>query len=213
MSFKTERSFKMKTGKWSIQKLIYTAMLAAVAGVLMSLEFSVPMMPPFYKVDFSDVPSVIAVFLMGPVSGICVEVIKLLIKLITVGTNTMYVGELANLIAAFLFVWPLWFLYQKLGANRKAAVEALLLSIVIRTACACFINANITLPLYAKAMSLPLDEVIRMVASVNPAIKDLNGFIILATIPFNVLKVGLNYIVGQLLFVRLRAAKIVPKAV
>lgn len=203
----------MKTGKCSIQKLIYTAMLAAVAGVLMSLEFSVPMMPPFYKVDFSDVPSVIAVFLMGPVSGICVEVIKLLIKLITVGTNTMYVGELANLIAAFLFVWPLWFLYQKLGANRKAAVEALLLSIVIRTACACFINANITLPLYAKAMSLPLDEVIRMVASVNPAIKDLNGFIILATIPFNVLKVGLNYIVGQLLFVRLRAAKIVPKAV
>ena len=203
----------MKTGKWSIQKLIYTAMLAAVAGVLMSLEFSVPMMPPFYKVDFSDVPSVIAVFLMGPVSGICVEVIKLLIKLITVGTNTMYVGELANLIAAFLFVWPLWFLYQKLGANRKAAVEALLLSIVIRTACACFINANITLPLYAKAMSLPLDEVIRMVASVNPAIKDLNGFIILATIPFTVLKVGLNYIVGQLLFVRLRAAKIVPKAV
>ena len=203
----------MKTGKWSIQKLIYTAMLAAVAGVLMSLEFSVPMMPPFYKVDFSDVPSVIAVFLMGPVSGICVEVIKLLIKLITVGTNTMYVGELANLIAAFLFVWPLWFLYQKLGANHKAAVEALLLSIVIRTACACFINANITLPLYAKAMSLPLDEVIRMVASVNPAIKDLNGFIILATIPFNVLKVGLNYIVGQLLFVRLRAAKIVPKAV
>lgn len=203
----------MKAGKWSIQKLIYTAMLAAVAGVLMSLEFSVPMMPPFYKVDFSDVPSVIAVFLMGPVSGICVEVIKLLIKLITVGTNTMYVGELANLIAAFLFVWPLWFLYQKLGANRKAAVEALLLSIVIRTACACFINANITLPLYAKAMSLPLDEVIRMVASVNPAIKDLNGFIILATIPFNVLKVGLNYIVGQILFVRLRAAKIVPKAV
>lgn len=203
----------MKTGKWSIQKLIYTAMLAAVAGVLMSLEFSVPMMPPFYKVDFSDVPSVIAVFLMGPVSAICVEVIKLLIKLITVGTNTMYVGELANLIAAFLFVWPLWFLYQKLGANRKAAVEALLLSIVIRTACACFINANITLPLYAKAMSLPLDEVIRMVASVNPAIRDLNGFIILATIPFNVLKVGLNYIVGQLLFVRLRAAKIVPKAV
>lgn len=203
----------MKTGKWSIQKLIYTAMLAAVAGVLMSLEFSVPMMPPFYKVDFSDVPSVIAVFLMGPVSGICVEVIKLLIKLITVGTNTMYVGELTNLIAAFLFVWPLWFLYQKLGANRKAAVEALLISIVIRTACACFINANITLPLYAKAMSLPLDKVIRMVASVNPAIKDLNGFIILATIPFNVLKVGLNYIVGQLLFVRLRAAKIVPKAV
>ena len=32
--------------KWSVQKLIYTGMLAALAGVLMSLEFSVPLMPP-----------------------------------------------------------------------------------------------------------------------------------------------------------------------
>ena len=45
---------------WSVPKLVYTALLAALAGVLMSLEFSVPMMPVFYKVDFSDVPAVIA---------------------------------------------------------------------------------------------------------------------------------------------------------
>ena len=48
---------------------IITAMLSAVAGILMSLEFPIPLMPPFYKVDFSDVPSVIATFLLGPVSG------------------------------------------------------------------------------------------------------------------------------------------------
>ena len=89
--------------KWSTQQLVLTGMLAAVAGVLMSLEFSVPMMPPFYMVDFSDVPSVIALFSMGPFSAICVEVIKILIKLFTVGTNSMYVGELANLIGIFLY--------------------------------------------------------------------------------------------------------------
>ena len=55
--------------KWSVRKMVTTAMLAAVAGVLMSLEFSVPLMPVFYKVDFSDVPAVIALFSMGPVSG------------------------------------------------------------------------------------------------------------------------------------------------
>ena len=65
--------------KWSTQTLVLTGMLAAVAGVLMSLEFSIPMMPPFYKVDFSDVPSVIALFSMGPASAVCVEVIKILI--------------------------------------------------------------------------------------------------------------------------------------
>ena len=44
---------------------IITAMLSAVAGILMSLEFPIPLMPPFYKVDFSDVPSVIATFSAG----------------------------------------------------------------------------------------------------------------------------------------------------
>ena len=142
--------------KWSVQKLIYTGMLAALAGVLMSLEFSVPLMPPFYKVDFSDVPSIVAVFLMGPMSGVCVEVIKILIKLITVGTNTMYVGEFANLMGIILFVGPLWFVYKKRGAGKRAAIEALAVSIPIRTAFACFTNAFITLPLYAQAMNLPL---------------------------------------------------------
>ena len=66
---------------------------------LMSLEFSLPMMPPFYKIDFSDVPSIIALFSLGPVSAALVEVIKLVVKVVTVGTNTAYVGELANLLA------------------------------------------------------------------------------------------------------------------
>ena len=142
----------MKT-KWSIQKLIYTGMLATVAGALMSLEFSVPMMPPFYKIDFSDVPPIIALFLMGPAS----------------------------------------------------AAWVMAVSVPIRTLFACFCNAFITLPLYAAAMGLPLNQVITMVAAVNPAISDLTTFIFLATIPFNLIKLGLNCFVGYLLYTRLLA--------
>ena len=171
----------MKT-KWSIQKLIYTGMLAAVAGALMSLEFSVPMMPPFYKIDFSDVPSIIALFLMGPASAAWVEIIKIIIKLITVGTNSMYVGEFANLIGVALFVIPMWAVYKKGGKTRRAAIASLAVSVPIRTLFACFCNAFITLPLYAAAMGLPLNQVITMVAAVNPAISDLTTFIFLATI-------------------------------
>lgn len=192
--------------KWSIQKLIYTGMLAAMAGALMSLEFSVPMMPPFYKVDFSDVPSIMALFLFGPASAAWVEIIKILIKLITVGTNSMYVGELSNLIGVALFVIPLWIVYNKMGKNRWAAITGLSVSIAVRTAFACFCNAFITLPLYAKAMGVSLDSVVTMVASVNPAITSLTTFIVMATIPFNILKLGLNYFVGYLLFNRLTAA-------
>ena len=197
--------------KWSTQQLVLTGMLAAVAGVLMSLEFSIPMMPPFYKIDFSDVPSVIALFSMGPASAVCVEVIKILIKLFTVGTNSMYVGEFANLIGIILYVFPTWLIYKKLGQTKKAARTALILDLPIRIAMSCFTNACITLPMYATAMGVSLDEVVRMVASVNPAITNLTTFIILATIPFNFIKVGLNFVVGHLLYERLHAANVVRK--
>jgi riboflavin transporter FmnP len=92
-----------------------------------------------------------------------------------------------------------------MGKSRKAAVTGLAVSIVVRTAFACFCNAFITLPLYAKAMGVSLDSVVSMVASVNPAITNLTTFIVMATIPFNILKLGLNYFVGYLLYNRLKA--------
>ena len=84
---------------------------------------------------------------------------------------------------------------------------------MIRTAFACFCNACITLPLYAKAMELPLDQVIQMVSSVNPSITNLTSFIILATIPFNIIKIGLNCIAGYLLYERIHKVSFVKRAV
>lgn len=192
---------------------IVTAMLAAVAGILMSLEFPIPLMPPFYKVDFSDVPSVIATFLLGPVSGICVEVIKILVKLITVGTTTMFVGEFANLLGTILFILPLWFLYKRFGETRKAALLSMCVNLPIRIAFSCVLNACITLPLYAKAMGLSLDEVVRTVGAVNPLIQNLPLFLVLATIPFNLIKLVLNYLIGYLLYDRLKAVGVARRMV
>lgn len=190
--------------KWTTQTIILTGMLAAVAGVLMSLEFSIPMMPPFYKIDFSDVPSVIAIFMLGPVPGAIVELIKIIIKLITVGTNTMYVGEFANLIGILLFVWPVWMIYKKRGMNMRAAINALVVSLPIRIVMSCAINAFITIPLYAKAMGLSMDEVVRTVGAANPLIRNLPLFLILATVPFNLIKLSLNYAAGWFLYERLK---------
>lgn len=188
--------------KFSTQQLVITGMLAAVAGVLMSLEFSIPLLPfpQFYKIDFSDVPSVIALFVVGPWSAVCVELIKIIIKLITVGTNSMYVGEFANIIGIVLYVAPVWLIYKKLGKTKKAARIALIIDVPLRIAMSCFTNACITLPLYAKAMGVSLDSVVQMVGSVNPYIQDLTTFIILATIPFNLVKVSANYFAGYFVF-------------
>ncbi len=192
--------------KWSVRKLVTTAMLAAVAGVLMSLEFSIPLMPVFYKVDFSDVPSVIALFSMGPVSALCVEIIKILIKLFTVGTNSNYVGEFSNLIGAFMFILPIWLISRKTESSKKGMITALSVSGVLRIAWACFCNACITLPMYAASMGVSIDDVVRAVSAANPAITNLTTFIILATIPFNFIKIGLNYAIATVLFYRVAAA-------
>ena len=43
-----------------IRKIAVTAMLSAVAAVLMALSFSVPLMPSFIKMDFSELPALLA---------------------------------------------------------------------------------------------------------------------------------------------------------
>lgn len=51
-------------------KLAVTAMLAAVASVLMALDFPIPfLIPPFVKMDFSELPALLATFSLGPASG------------------------------------------------------------------------------------------------------------------------------------------------
>lgn len=186
-------------------------MLAALGGVLMSMEISVPLMPPFYKLDLSDVPSIIALFAFGPLSGAAVEVIKILIKIVTVGTNTAYVGEFANLLGVAIFIIPLWLVYRGMNNSNRGAKIALLVSVPIRVAFSCIVNAFITLPLYAEAMDISLDAVVQTVASVNPAITNLTTFIVLATIPFNLLKNTLNCIIAYRLYKRLSQSNVLER--
>ena len=83
----------------------------------------------------------------------------------------MYVGEFANLIGVALFVAPTWLVYRAGGRSKKAAVRAMAVSVPVRVAFSCCINAFITLPMYAAAMGLSLDEVIVSVGvSPNPLI-------------------------------------------
>ena len=50
-----------------VRKIAMTGMLSAVAAVLMFLSFSIPLVPSFLKMDFSELPALIASFAFGPV--------------------------------------------------------------------------------------------------------------------------------------------------
>ena len=96
-----------------------TAVLSALSCVLMYLEFSVPFVPPFLKMDFSDLPALIASFGYGPVGGVTVALIKNLIHLPM--TTTGGAGELANFLLSACFVVPAGLIYKKYK-NRKSAL-------------------------------------------------------------------------------------------
>ena len=93
----------MKT-KNHIRELTVTAMLAAVATVLMFLDFSLPMfIPGFVKMDVSELPALLASFSLGPVYGVAVCLIKNLLNLIFHG-STGGIGELCNFLLGAAFV-------------------------------------------------------------------------------------------------------------
>ena len=86
-------------------KLAVTAMLAAAATVLMALDFPIPfLIPPFVKMDFSELPALLAAFSIGPLSGAAVCLVKNLINLAMSSTNG--VGELCNFLLGVCFVIP-----------------------------------------------------------------------------------------------------------
>ena len=71
-------------------------MLGAIAMVLHIFDFPVPFLAPgFYKLDFSEIPVMIGAFYLGPVGGVVIELVKILLKLVIKGTSTAFVGDLS----------------------------------------------------------------------------------------------------------------------
>ena len=66
-----------------VRKIAMTGMLSAVAAVLMFLSFSIPLVPSFLKMDFSELPALIASFAFGPVSGAAVCLVKNLVNVLS----------------------------------------------------------------------------------------------------------------------------------
>ena len=143
--------------------------------------------PPFYKLDFSELPVLICAFSLGPVAGVVCEFLKVLIHLLLKGTSTAFVGDLANFLVGCSFVLPASILYQKL-LSKKGAVASLALGTGVMTVFGSFFNAWFLIPRFAVMYGLPLDAIIAMGTQVNGAITDLSTLVLLAVVPFNLLK-------------------------
>ena len=165
-------------------RLTVTAMLGAVAVVLMLMEFSIPfLIPDFVKMDLSELPALLAAFSLGPVYGIAVCFIKNAVHALF--TTTACVGELCNFLLGCCFMIPAGLLY-KARKSRKNALWGALIGALAMAICSVPINYFISYPVYTAL--IPLDAIISMYQALLPSVNGLLMCLIVFNAPFTLLK-------------------------
>ncbi|MBU3875213.1 ECF transporter S component [Faecalicatena sp. AGMB00832] len=184
----TETNVVSRTqNRFGIRTIAQVSMLSAIATVLMLFEIPLPFAPAFYEIDFSEVPVLVGCFVMGPLAGAVIELVKILLNLVINGTMTAGVGEAANFLIGCALCVPAGLIYKR-NRTRKTAIIGMLTGTVFMTIIGCVLNAYILLPTYATAFGMPLDSLVEMGTAVNSHITSLSTFVLFAVGPFNLLK-------------------------
>lgn len=180
----------------NIRAVAVTAMLSAVAYVLMFLDFSIPfLIPNFVKMDFSELPALLAAFALGPVWGVVVCLVKNLLHLMI--TSTAGAGELANFLLGVCFAAPAGLIYKG-EKSRRRAVIGVLVGALSMAALSVPINYYITYPVYARFM--PIDVILGMYRKLRPSADSLLECLLLFNAPFNLLKGALTAVLCFLVY-------------
>ncbi len=171
-----------------INTLVKIAMLSAVATVLMLFEFPLPFVAPtFYELDFSEVPVLVGAFALGPIAGVIIEGMKILLNFLLNGTITAGVGEMANFVMGVVFVFPAALIYKK-SKTRKSAIIGLLVGTMLLLIVGSLINIYVMIPAYGAAFGMPKEAFISMAAAIWPAIDSMAEFALYCVMPFNLIK-------------------------
>lgn len=181
-----ELNFK-KTSRSITVKLSVIAMLSALSTTLMYLQIPLPFMPPFIKLDFSELPAVIAAFVFGPLSGVIVCFLKNLMHLLV--SDSMFIGEVSNFILGSCLVVIAGLVYKKKPTYKGAIIGSALGALVMAIA-SIFSNYYIVYPMYTMAM--PMETIIGMYKTILPSIDNLWQALLIFNFPFTLCKAILS---------------------
>lgn len=163
-------------------------MLGAIAMVLHIFDFPIAFLAPgFYKLDFSEIPVMIGAFCLGPVGGVIIELVKILLKLVIKGTSTAFVGDLANFVVGCSFVVPAAIIYH-IKKTRTMAIAGLVTGTVVMVVFGTMFNALYLLPAFAQLYGMPLETIIEMGSAINPAVDGVTTFVVFCVAPLNLIK-------------------------
>lgn len=180
----------------------YTAIFAAMAGVLMFIEIPLFFAPSFYEIDLSEIPIMICTFYLGPVAGVVAELLKIIVKLVLKGTSTAFVGDFANFVVGCSFVLPASCIYH-LKKSKRGALWGMIIGTVTMTIFGSLFNAVYLLPTFAELFGMPLEAIIGMGHDINSAINSVSTLVLFAVVPFNLLKGIIVTVLTMLLYKRI----------
>lgn len=144
---KEEIKLQRSKGSSKLTKMVVIALLATVSFILFFLSFPLPLLPPYLKVDFSDVPALLAGLIFSPWAGVLVVLLKNLMYFALKGA-TDPIGIPANFIAGTLYVFPVAYFYHKYKKNVKSIIIGLVVGTLVMAIIMSLLNYLIILPAY-----------------------------------------------------------------
>lgn len=201
-----ERIMRKKNGDksriLSTKKIAMIGMFSAISGILYCFDFALPIAPTFYKLDFSELPALICGFAFGPVAGVLVEFLKVVIKLLFKSTSTAFVGDLANFLIGCMLVLPASVIYG-FKKTKKMSRIALLTGVIVMTVFGTWFNAVYLLPTFSTLYGLPLDSIIAMGTAINGSVNNIYSFVIIMVAPMNIIKGTVVSVITLLVYKKL----------
>ena len=186
---------------FSTRKMAVTGMFSAIALILFLFEFPLPFAPSFYELDFSELPALVGAFAFGPVTGVVIEIVKILLKLLIKGTSTAFVGDLANFVIGCSFILPASAIYH-FNKNKKNAIAGCIIGTIILTLFGTAFNAFYLLPAFSRLYGMPLDSILAMGSAVNPLMTEgsIVSFVACCVAPMNLIKGGSVSLITMLIY-------------
>ncbi len=183
----------------NLKKLSLVSVFSALAFIIMIFEINIPLFPFFLKLDFSEVPAIILAFLLGPIYGVMVVLLKNLLHLFI--SANMGIGELANFLVGSSLVASFAYFYQK--RNLSYFISSII-GIFTMGFTSILVNLFLIIPLYEKFLNLPFEKILSLTKKVNPYVDDLFTYLALTIFPFNILKAASILIISYFIFIRLK---------
>ena len=188
----------------TIRRIVCISIYASLSIILyLTFKFPLPIFPSFLKINFSNLPILLASLMLGPVDGVIVVLVRTVIVLPFTGTAA--VGETADFILSTSIALVSGLIYYKFH-TKKGGLVAIGSSILTWVLMGMLANYILLAPAYIMLFFNGDESIFINMLSVIPNVNESNymfKYIFYAILPFNLLLSTIVSIITMLVYKRL----------